>query len=129
MPDDTAPNPLSWRIEVEHDSYYRWMPCKDDDVLPGDVTVAATWPGFKLRRTLIPEAASTSTSIDVRSLQQTNADRKAAGLGPRSDASNLCKHLEDGPWPKHFPLESITDIRCDNPKIEARLRTHFLDQD
>lgn len=128
-------NPNSWYIEIDHSSYYRWMPVKvkdlnyNEDGEITDLVIDATWPGFVLRRTVVPEATTTTTSVDVKSLSETNIERAAAGLGPRSNITNLVNHLSDGPWPKHFPLESITAIRCDNAKVEARLNAHFLEVD
>lgn len=115
-----------WQIEVDHSAYYRWLPVKDEDVADGMVLIEATWPGFHMYRETIDEATTSTTGVNVDALRSENADRKAAGLSARPDVSNLIRHLEDGPFPKHFPMESITGIRCNNPKIEAALKAHFV---
>lgn len=118
----------TWQIEIDHDAYYRWVPVKLEDVTDEMLTVDATWPGFKLQRVIIPEATTSTTGVHVESLAKENEDRAAAGLGPKPLHTLLANHLEDGPWPKHFPMESITAIRCSDPKIEAKLQSYFLDE-
>lgn len=125
MPDEETPEPESWQIEIDHSAYYRWLPVKDEDIEDGMVLIEATWPGFHLYRTVVEEETTTTTGVNVPSLRSENDDREAAGLSRRSDVSNLIRHLEDGPWPKHFPMESITAVRCSDPTIETALIAHF----
>lgn len=96
-------------------------------ILPMDWVVDSTFPGYKMVRTVIDEPTTTTTSVIVSSLGLINEDRLAAGLGRKSQHANLLRHLEDGPWPKHFPLESITAIRCSHPGMEAKLLDYFGD--
>lgn len=135
MPDDLveAPADEQWVVEVDHTAYYRWLPVPERDVKAEEeergLVLDATWPGYKMRRTTITEAVTTTTTVHVPQLRKVNADRKEAGLGPRSLHANLTKHLEDGPWPKHFPLESITEIRCSNKDMAAKLTSYFVGGD
>ena len=117
--------PEEWRIEVDHSSYYAWLPVKDEDSTPYMLTVDSYWPCFRMRRTTVDEPTTTTTTIDVDSLRQENTDRAALGLSTRTDIATLARHLEDGPWPRHFPAGTITAIRADNPEVEAGLRAYF----
>lgn len=126
-PSDTPEVPDEvWQIEVDHGQYYRWLPIREQDVTEGMVTIEATWPGFKMYRETINEPTTSTTAVNVPSLKEINVDREAAGLARKTHAQNLLRHLEDGPWPKHFPLESITAVRCSNPDIQAKLTSHFV---
>lgn len=116
-----------WQIEVDHSSHFRWMPVVEAEVAAGDITIDSTWPGFRMRRVTVPESTTSTTGVRVQGLLDENNDRAAAGLPPKALSALLTRHLEDGPWPKHFPLDSITAIRCTEPAIEARLRSYFLD--
>lgn len=116
-----------WQIEVDHSSYYRWVPVADADVVVGDITVDATWPGFKMRRVTVADATTSTTGVRVQGLMDENVDRAAAGLPAKALPALLTRHLEDGPWPKHFPLDSITAIRCSDPAVGAKLSSYFLE--
>ena len=128
-------------LTVEHSAYYRWMPVTDEDAaklaeseadLPESKRtklVVSTFPGHKLKQVLVNEPTATTTNVHLPSLRQMNGDREAAGLSRRPHHANLAQHLVDGPWPRHFPLDSITDIHCDDPKWEAWLRGHVFEED
>lgn len=132
--------PYDLVIEIDHSAYYRWLPIADGDITwseDGNATrtsdgspltvIDATWPGFKMYRSIINEPTTSTTRVDRASLAQINDDREAAGLARRDEAANLIRHLEDGPWPKHFPMESITAVRCDqDPAVAARLSSYFV---
>lgn len=123
----TPEGDVTWQIEVDHSSYYRWLPVKDEEVEAGDVVIDATWPGFKMRKTLIDEPTTSTTGVHVPSLASENTDRVAVGLGSKPLSALLTRHLEDGAWPKHFPMDSITAIRCNDKSIEAKLNSYFLE--
>lgn len=126
-PDVEAPS--TWQIEVDHTSYYRWMPVKDEDVQEGDLVIDSEWPGFKKRRVVVAEPTTSTTGVYVPNLHAENADRAAAGLAAKPLHALLSRHLEDGPWPKHFPLDSIVGIRCSEPAVQAKLRSYFLESE
>lgn len=117
----------TWQIEVDHTAAYRWVPVKDEDITEGDVVIESTWPGFHKKRILVNEPTTSTTGVYVPNLHAENEDRVAAGGSKKSLSALLSRHLEDGPWPKHFPLDSITAIRCSEPSIEAKLRSYFLE--
>lgn len=117
----------TWQIEVDHSSSYRWVPVKNEDVVEGDIVIDSTWEGFKKKRVLVNEPTTSTTGVYVPNLHAENADRISAGGSAKSLSALLSRHLEDGPWPKHFPLDSITAIRCSEPSIEAKLRSYFLE--
>jgi hypothetical protein len=122
----SAPPDEVWQIQVEHSSYYQWLPIKEDEVTEGMVTVDSYWPGFRMHRTVVYEPTTTRTTVHVPSLKAINDDRKAAGMLPRSDLANLVQHLGDGAWPKHFPPGSITKIRCDDAVVQRVLIDNFI---
>lgn len=119
--------PSTWQIEVDHSSYYRWIPVKDEEIAEGDLVIPATWPGFHQKRVLVDEPTTSTTGVHIASLASENTDRIAAGGSPKPLSALLTRHLEDGAWPKHFPMQSITAIRCSDPAIEAKLRSYFLE--
>jgi hypothetical protein len=128
-PTDLAGDPIAdeeWIIEVDHDSYYAWQPIAEEDVQPGDVVIDSYWPGFKMKRIRVDEPTTTRTTVNVPSLQRINDDRTAAGVAPRSHISNLIRHLEDGPWAAHFPVETITAIRSSHTATGESLAAHFV---
>lgn len=117
------------QIVVEHSAYYRWLPAPADSVQEGDVVTDSTFPGYVMKRVTVPEPTTSVTSVHLPSLAKINDDREAAGLGRRAHKSNLIRHLEDGPWYKHFPEGTITAISASDPQWEKWLQDHFLGTD
>ena len=127
-------------ITAHHSSFYRWLPISEEDAraladsevdMPDQLKtklVEATFPGFKLRRTTVEEPTISTTNVHLPSLRSMNDDREAAGVARRPHHANLAQHLADGPWPRHFPLSSLTDIECDDPTWQDQLRGHFFEE-
>jgi hypothetical protein len=118
-------------LEVDHSAYYRRVPIKNEDVTPEmlaeeGLIIDSTWPGFKLKRETVYEPTTSTTTIHLPSVQKWNDDREAAGLARRPHHVNLAIHLTDGPYSRHFPLGSITDVRCSDPEWEAQMRAHLV---
>jgi hypothetical protein len=137
-----APASTAWlNIEIDHSQYYRWVPIAEADVYddsaegadpapdgqtPRSKTVDSSFPGFRMARIVVDEPTTSTCQVNVPGVQQWNDDRAVAGLSRRTDALNLIQHLSDGPWPKQFPLDSITAIRADNPTWESQLASAFV---
>jgi hypothetical protein len=143
LPADPAPEPPpppsppgerdpELHFEIDHSAYYRRVPIKEEDVTDemraeeGLIT-DSTWKGFKLIRETVFEPTTSQVTVHLPSVQAWNDDRDAAGLARRPHHVNLAIHLTDGPFPRQFPVGSITDVRCpDDPEWEARMREHLL---
>lgn len=128
-------------IEVDHSAYYRWVPIAVADVYDdrgGDLdniaegqvrwtqTQESTFPGFRLQQITVNEPTTSQTTVHLPSLSKINDDRAAAGLSRRTHSSNLIRLLEDAGWARQFPVDTITAIRCDDPKWDGWLNSHFL---
>lgn len=118
-------------FEIDHSAYYRRVPIKEEDVTDemwaeeGLIT-DSTWKGFKLIRETVFEPTTSQVTVHLPSVRSWNDDREAAGLVRRPHHVNLAIHVTDGPFPRHFPVGSITDVRCNDPEWEARMREHLL---
>lgn len=142
---DPTPAPREWlNIEIDHSSYYRWVPIAEGDVFDDtadeagvrpavpegktalSVTVGSTFPGFRMQRVIVQESTTSTCNVFLPDLEGWNNDREAAGLTRRPHQLNLVQHLSDGPWPKQFPLDSITAIRADDPTWENQLGSVFV---
>lgn len=112
-------------IEIDHSQYYRWVPVPEAEA---DVatTVPSTFPGMRMQRITVDEPTMSTCSVYLPDLVRWNDDRTAAGLSKRPHQLNLIQHLSDGPWPRQFPLDSITDIRADIPNWAAQLKAAFV---
>lgn len=140
------------RIEVDHAAYYQWLPVPevlvvddtptetDDngDPVPVEVpehmvglsnTIDSTFPGHRMYRATVQTATTSTTDVHLPDLRVWQDERAAAGLDRRSVKHLLAIHLADGPWPKLFPLDSITAIRCADPAWQRALTEFFLTDD
>lgn len=116
-------------ITIDTSAYYRWLPVKEDEVAEGDVVVDSTYPGFKMRRTIITEPDHLTTTVHLPSLRGINDDREVAGLARKPHYANLIQHLEDGPWYKMFPPGSIVGIHVDgDDEMHGKVAEHFLNE-
>ena len=112
------------RIEIDHDAYYVWEPVSADEA-DAD-TIESSYAGISLRRAVVHTPTTSTTDVHLPGVAQWKDDRVAAGKSGRSNRINLFEHLIDGPWDRHFPIDSITAIRCTDPQWEQWLNEHFV---
>jgi hypothetical protein len=116
-----------WNIWIDVNAHYEWEPVKASEVTPDMVTIDSYYPGFRMNRVTVLGPHTAHTSVHIPSLHKINDDRLEAGINSRPHTSNLVRALEDGDWPRCFPLNAITDIHCpDNPELESALRAYFI---
>lgn len=120
-----------WRLVVHHDSYYQWVPCKETEVPDDAIVVDSYYEGFKMVRVRVDEPTTSVTTVHVPGLDRTDADREALGLAKRGRVNNLIRELEDGTWPKQFPVDTITKVEVieGSKSLEKKLNSHFVQGD